>query len=176
MNKHSKMGFNKIDSKKLSDNFIRAIGDEWLLITAGTIDSFNTMTASWGSMGVLWNKPSAICFIRPTRHTFQFAETSDIFTLSFFTEKEREILQFCGTKSGRDHDKIAATGLKPFECENSGIGFSQARLIIECKKMYFDDLKPENFLVEGVDEKIYPKKDYHRMYVGGILECYQKQK
>ncbi len=166
--------FKTIRPEILSDNFIQAIGNEWMLITAGTPDKFNTMTASWGSIGVFWNKPIAICFIRPTRFTFDFANENEIFTLSFFTEKERDILNFCGTKSGRNVDKISATGLKPLLTENTGIGFEQSRLCMECRKIYTDDLKPENFLMPNADSKIYPKKDYHRIYIGEIVNCYIK--
>ena len=167
--------FNKIDCRTINDNFIRLIGDDWLLITAGKMEEFNTMTASWGGIGVLWNKAVAICFIRPTRYTYMFTETNDIFTLSFFSEKERDILRYCGTKSGRDVNKIAATGLEPFICENSGIGYSEASLIFECRKIYYDDLKATNFLLPETDGKNYPKKDYHRMYIGEILASYQRK-
>jgi flavin reductase (DIM6/NTAB) family NADH-FMN oxidoreductase RutF len=167
--------FEKIEPDTLRDNFIQAIGNEWMLITAGTPDHFNTMTASWGAIGVFWHKPVAICFIRPTRHTFGFASHNDVFTLSFFSDKEHDILNFCGTKSGRDTDKIAATGLIPLETENKSIGYAQSRLCVECRKIYYDDLKPGQFLMPGADKRIYPKKDYHRMFVGEILNCYKKR-
>ena len=166
--------FQKIEAENLSDNFIKAIGNDWMLITAGTPENFNTMTASWGTVGVLWNKPTAICFIRPTRYTFEFANNSEIYTLSFFTDNERDVLNYCGTKSGRDVDKISATGLQPLITENSGIGYEQSRLCIECRKIYFDDLKPENFLMPDTDKKFYPKKDYHRIYFGEIINCYSQ--
>ncbi|MBN1950524.1 MAG: flavin reductase [Bacteroidales bacterium] len=164
----------KIAAAELTDNIIRMIGDEWMLITAGSPSNFNTMTASWGTMGVLWNKPVAICFVRPTRHTFKFTEESDFFTLSFFAEEHKSILRFCGAKSGRDANKIEATGLKPLRTENKSVGFEQSRLCIECRKVYFDDLKPENFLKPSTDKDFYPKKDYHRMYIGEITRVYLK--
>ncbi len=166
--------FQKVDPKLLPDNFMKTIGDEWLLITAGTPESFNTMTASWGAVGILWNKPVAICFIRSTRYTFDFANQNKIFTLSFFTEKEQSILNFCGTRSGKNVDKISATGMRPLPTENAGIGYEQSRLCMECNKIYFDDLNPEKFQLPEIDQKIYPKKDYHRMYIGEILNCYVK--
>lgn len=165
-----------IDPQNLSDNFIRTIGDEWMLITAGTSESFNTMTASWGTIGVLWNLPVAICFIRPTRHTFKFSEDAEYFTLCFFDPEHKDILKYCGTKSGKDVDKIKTTGLSPLLSENNAVGFAQSRLCIECKKIYFDDLKPSNFLIPDADEKFYPKKDYHRMYIGEITKVYIRKK
>lgn len=166
--------FHSISPESIPDNFIDLIDNKWMLITAGNPGNFNTMTASWGSAGVLWNKPVAICFIRPTRYTYQFANQSDIFTLSFFPDKFRKILNYCGSKSGRDVNKIKETGLKPLITQNKGITYEQARLCIECRKIYFDDLKPGNFLLSEIDEIQYPKKDYHRMYIGEIIGCYSK--
>jgi flavin reductase (DIM6/NTAB) family NADH-FMN oxidoreductase RutF len=166
--------FKKSNASLLDDNFIKTIGDEWMLITAGTHEKFNTMTASWGSMGVLWNKPIAICFIRPTRHTYSFANETDIFTLSFFTSKEKKILSYCGANSGRNVDKIAETGLIPLLMENGGIAFEQARLCLECRKIYYDDLKPQHFLNPTIDKKNYPLKDYHRFFIGEIVGTYKK--
>ena len=166
--------FKETEPQQLPDNFIHSIGGEWMLITAGTESSFNTMTASWGAVGVLWNKPVAICFIRPTRYTFEFAEKTDIFTLSFFNEEDKAILNFCGSRSGRNVDKIKETGLQPLVTQNKGISYEQARLCIECRKIYTDDIKPEYFLKPDTDDKFYPKKDYHRIFIGEILSCYVK--
>jgi len=167
--------FQKIEPQLLTDNFIQTIGDEWMLITAGSIKKYNTMTASWGAVGVLWNKPIAICFIRPTRYTFELASQAEVFTLSFFHEEYRTILNFCGSHSGKKIDKIKETGLIAMITENKGISYKQARMIIECRKVYFDDLKPAHFLNPETDKKHYPKKDYHRMFIGEIVSCYVKK-
>jgi flavin reductase (DIM6/NTAB) family NADH-FMN oxidoreductase RutF len=172
MNSISKT-FTKIDPASLNKNFIKTIGDEWMLIAAGTQLKFNTMTASWGTMGVLWNKPIAICFIRPVRYTYSFVNESEFFTLSFFTENERSILSFCGSRSGRNVDKISETGLIPLLTANRAIGFMQSRLCIECRKIYADDLNPDKFLVPEIETN-YPKKDYHRFYIGEIINVYIK--
>ncbi len=160
--------------ENLEDNPFKLIGDDWFLFTAGRKENFNTMTASWGSMGTFWNKPFVTCFIRPTRHTFSFIEESDVFTLSFFNESHRSVLTHCGSKSGRDTDKIADTGITPVLLKEGGISFEEARLVLECKKIYFDDLKPVFMLPDGIEEKIYPNKDYHRMYFGEIIGVYIK--
>lgn len=166
--------FKKITVIDITDNFFKIIDKDWMLITAGTPENFNTMTASWGAMGILWNKPIAIAFIRPTRYTYDFANENEFFTLSFFTEKERKILQFCGSKSGRDVDKIAQTGLIPVKTDPDGISFEQSRLVLVCRKIYFDDLKPGNFLLPDTDQRNYPLKDYHRMFIGEITTAYNK--
>jgi flavin reductase (DIM6/NTAB) family NADH-FMN oxidoreductase RutF len=164
--------FVKVEPEQLKDNFFRTIDNDWMLITAGSAQKFNTMTASWGAMGILWNFPIAICFIRPTRYTFSFVNDHDHFTLSFFTEKEKGILNYCGSRSGRNTDKIAQTGLKPLLTEQQGITFEQSRLCIECQKVYADDLRPEKFIMQSLDAKNYPGKDYHRFFIGKISSCY----
>ena len=151
-------------------NPFQAIGEEWYLITAGTPDRFNTMTASWGAMGVLWNKPILICFVRPSRHTFGFMERSERFTASFFEPSWRPVLNFCGTHSGRDIDKIAHTGLRPFTTAAGGIAFEQARLILTCARIYEQDLDAQR-LPESVVAACYPRGDVHRFFIGEIVEC-----
>ena len=100
----------KIDPKTLTMNPFTLIGDQWLLITAGTPEHCNTMTASWGGVGVLWAEPSATCYIRPQRYTKEFVDNSDYFTLCFFDESYRKALNLCGSTSGRDVDKIKECG------------------------------------------------------------------
>jgi flavin reductase (DIM6/NTAB) family NADH-FMN oxidoreductase RutF len=164
--------FKTISPESLNDNFFSRIGHDWMLITAGTLSGFNTMTASWGSLGILWNKPVAICFIRPHRYTYQFTEKHNYFTLSFLDEKYRDILNFCGSHSGKDTNKVARTGLIPVELGAESISFEQARLVFECRKLYSDFIKPENFLEGDIIARNYPIKDFHRFYIGEIINCY----
>ncbi len=165
-----KNDFRHILPEKVHDNVFKMIGDDWMLITAGEEGNFNTMTASWGSMGVLWNLPVGICFIRPQRYTFGFAERSAYYTLSFFGEEHREILKFCGAKSGRDFDKIKETGLRPFTTDLGNIGYDQARLILECRKLYAGDLKEDDFVIRELVNKNYRKRDFHRFYIGEVVD------
>jgi flavin reductase (DIM6/NTAB) family NADH-FMN oxidoreductase RutF len=164
----------KVSADELKDNVFKLIGADWMLITAGNVNSYNTMTASWGAMGVLWNKNVCFCFIRPARHTRLFVEKNKSFTLSFFDEKYRNALNLCGTISGRDSDKAKEAGITPVESPSGSVCFSEARLVIECKKIYFQDIDYANFLDESIGAN-YPKKDYHRMYVGEITGCYVKK-
>src|SRR5574344_709569 len=101
----------KINVKELNDNIFDTIGKEWMLVCAGNKEKFNMMTASWGCLGWLWNKPVAVVFIRPERYTYGFVEDNARVTLSFFGQECRKALQICGTKSGRDCDKVAEAGL-----------------------------------------------------------------
>ena len=101
----------RIDPKEIGQNVFSLIGDQWMLITAGSRERCNTMTASWGGLGVIWGAPAATCYIRPQRYTKEFVDREEYFTLCFFGEEYRKALSLCGSKSGRDVDKFAACGL-----------------------------------------------------------------
>jgi flavin reductase (DIM6/NTAB) family NADH-FMN oxidoreductase RutF len=166
--------FSVIEPAKIADNAFKLIGSDWMLITAGTLQSFNMMTASWGALGVLWHKNVCFCFVRPGRHTRQFMESQKTFTLSFFDEACRDALNYCGTHSGKNvNNKAEAAGLTPVELAPGMVTFAEARLVIASKKIYFQDIDPRNFLDADINEH-YPSKDYHRMYVGGIDKCFAK--
>jgi flavin reductase (DIM6/NTAB) family NADH-FMN oxidoreductase RutF len=152
-----------------------------MLITAGNTSAgagnWNTMTASWGGLGMLWSKEVAFVFLRPNRHTKEFVEANSLFTLSFFDKKHRKALAFCGDKSGRDHDKAAETGLTPivFDAKIAGgkadgaVSFKEASEIIICRKLYTHDFDPAKILDPSIKKECYPDKDYHRMYIGEVL-------
>lgn len=160
----------KIEIYSINDNPFELIADDWFLLCAGEMDKFNMMTASWGGFGELWHKKVIFTFVRPQRFTYQFMEESDSFTLNFFDEKYRDALNFCGIESGRNVNKAEKTGLTPLAGETGAVYFEEARLVLECRKLYYHDLKPDNFLVEAI-KKEYPKEDYHRMYIGEIVNC-----
>jgi flavin reductase (DIM6/NTAB) family NADH-FMN oxidoreductase RutF len=162
--------FEPIDLRKVKINPFRQIGDKWMLITAGTLNSFNTMTASWGGLGILWNKDVATCYVRPQRYTYEFMEQNECFTLSFFEEENKNILKYCGSHSGRHVDKMKETGLVPFQTENDNVSFEQAIFYYECRKLYIEDIKPSNFLDKDLEKKIYPSNDYHRLYIGEVID------
>ena len=168
------MSFTFIKPEQITDNTFELIGSDWMLISAGNPDKYNTMTASWGGFGVLWNKNICWCVIRPQRYTYEFMEQAENFTLSFFEDDYRTALEICGTKSGRDIDKAAASGITPISGDLPGtMAFGEARLIIECKKLYYQDLDPKNFLDPTIIAN-YPLADYHRMYIGEIVNCKAK--
>jgi flavin reductase (DIM6/NTAB) family NADH-FMN oxidoreductase RutF len=134
------------------------------------------MTIAWGYFGIMWNKPMAVVVVRPTRFTFEFMEKYDTFTLTAFDKKFKKDLNLLGTKSGRDGDKIAETGLTVVQSQVvPAPSFKEAELVIECKKSYWDDFKRENFLDSDIEKK-YPLKDYHRMYFGEILHIFGDEK
>ncbi|MBN1877446.1 MAG: flavin reductase [Anaerolineae bacterium] len=156
-----------------NDFLVKAHGiwsSKWLLLTAGdfTAGRFNGMTVGWGSLGIMWGKPFVQVVVRPTRYTFEFMEHYATFTLCTFPEQYRKALQIMGTKSGRDGDKIAEAGLTPVaSIKVAAPAFAEADLIIECRKIYWDDLDPTHFLSVET-ERHYAQKDYHRVYYGEI--------
>lgn len=157
----------KISVSELKDNMFDAIGKEWMLVTAGTPEKFNMMTASWGGTGILWGKPVAFIFIRPERYTYEFIEKGDTLTLPFLGEAHRDIHKICGSQSGRDIDKVAASGLKPYVTENGNIAYEQARLILECKKLYADFIDADNFVDKLLISRWYGEGHggFHKMYI-----------
>lgn len=166
-------GFKEIAPEAVTDNVFKLIGADWMLVTAGDAGAFNTMTASWGGLGVLWNKNVCFCFIRPTRYTYGFMEKNQVFSLSFFEERYRKVLNFCGSHSGRDINKVEATKITPVQLPSGVTCFQEARLVIECRKAYYQDIQPAGFIDPSIAGN-YPEKDYHRMYVGEILGCYAR--
>lgn len=167
--------FKAIDPNEFNDNVIRLIGSEWMLITAGNQNHYNTMTAAWGGIGFLWNLPVSYIFVRPQRYTYEFTEQYDKYSLCFFDKTYKDVLMYCGRNSGRKVDKAKETKLTPIETSNGNIVFEEARLIIECEKIYADDIKEAKFISKEINDKIYPEKDYHRMYIGKIEKIYLKK-
>ncbi len=150
----------------------------WFVLTAGDFTSgkYNSMTISWGSIGYIWRRPIVHVVVRPSRHTYQFMENYDSFTLCAFSRRHREALQLLGTKSGRDVDKIRESGLTPIASELvTAPGFSEADLIIECRKIYWGDIDSQHFLSDDIDQN-YQGKNYHRFYYGEIINISGKPK
>ena len=166
--------FVKKKAEEIDLNPFDAVGREWMLITAGTKENCNTMTASWGGMGVLWKKNVVTAYIRPQRYTKQFVDEQEYFTLCFFGEQYRRELALCGTKSCRDLDKIAACGFTVTESECGAPYFEEARLVLVCRKLYADDLRAQCFLDRDCDETCYPEHDYHTFYIGEVVEVLEK--
>ena len=153
----------------LKVNPFEMIGKEWFLVTGGNASNFNMMTAAWGALGFIWDKPMAFTAIRKSRYTYSFLEDSEYCTLSFFGKDRRDALKLCGAKSGRDIDKVKETGLTPKAADCGAVYFEEAELVLVCKKMYYDDFKMENLLAEEA-KRFYPTEDYHRFYIGEIVQ------
>ncbi|MBQ6848322.1 MAG: flavin reductase [Clostridia bacterium] len=159
------MMFKEINPKEISDNLIKAIAEEWMLISAGDKDGYNMMTASWGFMGEMWGADSVVAMVRPQRYTMKFINDNDYFTLSFYGDN-KAVHKVCGSQSGRDVNKTELTGLTPIFCDNS-VYFKEARMVLVCKKQYVDVLKEECFTDTAPLEKWY-NKDLHHIIIGKI--------
>lgn len=164
--------FKKVDPKSLDFNVFKSIGDQWMLVTAGTKEHCNTMTASWGGLGILWGAPMALTYIRPQRYTKQFMDANEYFTLSFFSEDYRKQLALCGSKSGRDADKVKECGFTVAAGESGAPYFEEAELVLVCRKRMVQKME-ESLIPADVREKWY-EGDYHYMYWGEIVEALKK--
>lgn len=168
------MGFEEVEVEGLALNPFAAIGSQWMLVSAGDEEACNTMTASWGGMGVLWGVPTVTIYLRPQRYTREFVEANELFTISLLGEEHREALKYCGTVTGREvPHKIEAAGLTPLFLEGT-TAIGEAQTILVCRKLYADDMPPENFILKEADERWYPEKDYHRMYIAQITKALQR--
>lgn len=167
--------YDKIKATEIPDNAIKLISKDWMLVTSGAANNFNTMTASWGSLGEMWNMPISMMAVRSSRYTHEFLEKSDTYTLSFFTNDYKKALTICGTKSGRDTDKIKESGLSPILTPSGSISFGEARLIIECRKIYAAPFDKNAFVDQSIYDKWYMKESMHTMFLGEIVNVWVKK-
>lgn len=140
---------------------------EWALLASGSMEDHNAMTISWGGMGTLWFKPVVTVYVKPLRHTYEYMEKNEYFTVSFFDESYRKALMFYGSKSGRDYDKDKETGLEAVKLDDT-VMYKQAKTTLLCKKIYFNDLDPEN-MPEDIVKANYTSEKPHRMYIGEVI-------
>lgn len=163
--------FKEINAKDIKDNFIKTIADEWALISVGTKDKYNMMTASWGFAGEMWGYDCIAAVIRPHRYTMELVDKNDYFTLSFYGDN-KAIHKVCGSKSGRDTDKTAETGLTPV-FDGDAVYFNEARLVIICKKLYVQQMKEECFTDK--EPLRWYDNDLHNIVIGKIEKVLVKE-
>ena len=167
------MSFEIVDVNELMMSPTKEIGKSWGILTGTSDKGFNSMTVSWGSIGVLWSRPCVFAFVRPGRYTYQFMESGEYFSLAIMSEDIHSEMAVFGSKSGRDVDKYAVSGFTA--ADEDGVKFpEEARLVFICKKIAASDMSPDWFIDKAIDPENYPKKDYHRMYVGEIVKVLKK--
>ena len=155
----------QIKPEQIDRDVFDLIGKDWMLVGAQKRDgSVNAMTASWGGLGVLWGKPVAFVFVRPQRYTKTFLDEADTMSLSFFDESRRDMLTYMGKTSGRDEDKIAASGLRVAHSGDTPY-FEQARMTLIGNKRYVQDMRAECFVDDRELRQWYPDGDLHTVYV-----------
>ena len=169
------MKLQPVDPKTIASKLLPALGVENALLTAGTADRCNTMTIGWCQAGRLWNLQACTVYVRPERYTYEFMEANDYFTVSVLPADMKSAMNVCGTKSGRDMDKIKECGLTVRTGECGAPFFEEAELVLVCKKLYVQDMDAACVTPAG-EEKILPsygaKGGWHRIYTGEILEAY----
>jgi flavin reductase (DIM6/NTAB) family NADH-FMN oxidoreductase RutF len=156
---------------QFNSNVFKLWDKDWLALTSGDYSSnqFNAMTVAWGSFGIMWNKPFVMVVVRPTRHTFNFINQYETFSLCAFPEDFRKSLNILGSQSGRDIDKVKAAGLTPIPLDKiAAPGYAEADLIFQCSRIFWEDFDRSKFLDASI-ENHYVKKDYHRMIFGEVL-------
>ncbi len=167
------MRLKPVNARDLSLETLRLFTGRTPLLTAGDRNICNPMTIGWGGLGELWQKPVCTVYVRQSRYTFQFMESHDYFTVSVLPESCRDALHLCGSKSGRDLDKIAACGLTVRYGAGDAPFFDEAELVLVCRKLYAQDMKPECVIDQAAAEPFYKEGDWHRMYVGEVVEAYR---
>lgn len=165
--------YKEIKPSELSKTSFEMIGKDWMLITAGDKEKLNTMTASWGAMGVMWGKDVLIAVVRPSRYTFDFLQQNEYFTCTFYEEEYRKALTLCGTKSGRDIDKVKECNFTPDFSENAPF-FSEAKTVLVCKKLYVQPMKSEFALSDEVTKNYNNDSEYHYVFFAEIEKVLQK--
>ena len=162
-----------IPFNELKTNAAELIGKQWMLISAGTPEDFNCMTASWGGLGFLWGRPVAFVFVRPNRHTRGYIDSTPTLTLSFMPEAYRQDLVYCGRHSGRDVDKMAATQLSPVPTPEGGVAMADADVVLHCRKMFRTTLQEADFLDWSEVSPAWYAEDnpLHVLYICEITAC-----
>ena len=168
------MRFEEIAIEELEFNPFEKISKEWMLVKARDKEKSNTMTASWGGVGIMWRKNVVTAYIRPQRYTKEFMDSNDLFTISFLPEEYRKAMSLCGSFSGREvGDKWKLSGLHPHYVDGT-TGVEEADMIFVCKKLYAQEMKSECFIDVDCDTTCYPDKDYHTMYIAEIVKVLKK--
>lgn len=169
-----------IPATEIQGNSIDLIGNQWMLVTAGNAQSFNTMTAAWGALGMAWSHPAAFIMIRESRYTYEFLQREQAYTLSFFDEEYRSALRICGTQTGRTEDKVKNAGLTPITTPSGLVAFSEARMVIECRNMYQNQLDTEHLtptyqmpIVQGTHYDTDPTR--HQLFISEITNVWVRK-
>ncbi len=161
--------FREVKPEKFNESPFQLIGEDLMLITAEKDGKVNTMTAAWGGFGVMWKKNVAYVVIRPQRYTKEFVDNSDTFSLTFFGGDKKEMLNYLGTTSGRDEDKITKADLTVIY--DDGVPyFEESTIAVFCKKLFAQDYKPESFIEKEIIDEWYPTSDFHTLYIAEITK------
>ncbi len=166
--------FKECNINDIQESFTNLIGNRYALITVADNTKVNMMTASWGTMGIMWSKNIVNMVVRPSRFSYNFLIENDYFTLNFLTEGNEDVYRLCGTKSGRECDKVKETGLETIEIDKSMYAFDKSEYVFVCKKLYSQPMDKQYFIDADFAEKTYPNEDIHTMFIAEIEKIYVK--
>lgn len=167
-------GFRQVAADKIPGNIIKLLNDA-TLITSGSGENVNVMAASWGGLGVFWEKPVSFCFLGAQRYSVTTMDKGDTYTISFYTEAYKDAIQYCGSTTGRNEDKIKGSGLTPIKTPSGATAFAEAWMIFECKKIIAQPLSQDAIADKTSDAaKKWNGKELHKMYIGEILNVWVK--
>ena len=161
--------FKEISPEVLRKNPFQLIGKDWMLITAGDENKVNTMTASWGGLGVMFGKNVAYILVRPQRYTKEFLDREDTFSLSFLDKSYRKTLNYLGSVTGRMEDKVEKSGLTLAWSDDTPY-FGESTNVILCKKLFVQQLHGDGILDPKLKKTWYPNEDYHFLYIAEVTK------
>lgn len=165
------MNFKKFEKTDIKRNVFENFDDDWMLVSAGTESNYNTMTASWGGIGFIWTKPVFYLLIRKNRYTLEFLENNEVFTCAYFEEKYKDALMVCGSKSGKDGDKVKEAGLNVTSVpEYDAVTFKESKNTFVCKKVLHQPLEEECFDDLDIRKEFYNGEEDHVLFIGTIEE------
>ncbi len=168
--------FQIIKPSEIQENPFELIGNDWALLTAARKNQeVNTMTISWGMMGLMWGEPAVLVTVRPQRFTKEFMDESDTFSLSFFERHSyRKELGFLGEVSGRDdREKIQKSGLTIKHIDQTPY-VDEAKLVMILRKLYVQQIDPKLFIDHEIEPKWYSNKNFHFLYTARVEKVLQK--
>lgn len=166
------MNYQDIKYNELSDKMLEQL-QKGAFITTRVKGKVNTMTIAWGGINFVWHTPVFVAYVRYTRDTYEMLKNTDEFTISVPLSKDmKKELAFCGTKSGRDYDKIKECNLKlqPGRRINTPV-LADCDLNYECKIIYKQAMEPNNLKPELLN-KYYSNNNFHVIFYGEIVDSY----
>jgi flavin reductase (DIM6/NTAB) family NADH-FMN oxidoreductase RutF len=171
--------FVSVAPTELSGNVFQLVGQDFMVITAGTETDYNSMTASWGGWGILFNEPATWCFLRASRYTLEYMKREKTYTMTYFDEPYKDQIMLFGSSSGRDSDKMKKHTLTVVKTPLGNISYKEAKLIIECELIQITTVQPDDFYTEEgktfVVDAYKEVKAYHKLVLGKITNVWVKK-
>lgn len=164
----------EITAQEIDTNAVKLFADNWMILSAGKKSDMNMMTIAWGGLGELWSKPVVTVYVSTSRYTYKYMEENDYFTVTSFPEAYKDKLQYLGTVSGRDEDKLKGSGLTAEFTDLGNPIYKEANLAIECKKIYCHQFDKNNIPLEQRKWYDESKTGVHVMYIGEIVHVWKK--